>query len=166
MPERKAWTEEEDQILKRLHDELGLRKWSEIARRMNEEFDLPSRNGKQCRERYQNSLDSAIVKAEWTREEELELFKLHDEIGNKWVNIARSIPGRTDNCVKNHFFSKLRKSVRKLNKLIHEHFRKEFKEIRLLVINKIVEATDEKFKTFPSISSSLIYLSARTPRPM
>ena len=46
--------------------------------------------------------------------------------------------GRTDNCVKNHFYSKLRKALRKLNKVIHSNFRKEYREIRMTVLYKII----------------------------
>ena len=53
---------------------------------------------------------------------------------------------RTDNCVKNHFYSKMRKAIRKLNKIIYQYFKKEMKEIKLSVLYKIVEASDEKFK--------------------
>lgn len=45
---------------------------------------------------------------------------------------------RTDNCVKNHFYSKMRKAIRKLNKVIHIHFKKEIKEIKLNVLYKLV----------------------------
>lgn len=54
--------------------------------------------------------------------------------------------GRSDNCVKNHFYSKMRKGVRKLNRIISEEFKKDFKEIKLKVIYKILEQTDKKFK--------------------
>ena len=53
------------------------------------------------------------------------------------------MPGRTDNCVKNHFYSKLRKAMRKLNKYIHDFYRREFKEIKINAIYKIVEANEE-----------------------
>lgn len=49
---------------------------------------------------------------------------------------------RSDNCVKNHFYSKLRKVLRKLNKIIHHYFRREFREININVIYKLVEATE------------------------
>ena len=58
---------------------------------------------------------------------------------------------RTDNCVKNHFYSKLRKSIRKLNKTIHDFFKREFKEIKITILYKLIEAADEKFKNSPSI---------------
>jgi hypothetical protein len=51
MPERKAWTEEEDRILRFLREERGERKWARISRAMEEEFGAGGRSGKQCRER-------------------------------------------------------------------------------------------------------------------
>lgn len=46
------------------------------------------------------------------------------EIGNKWSKIASCLKGRTDNCVKNHFYSTLRRGMRIVNNYIHE-FRKK-----------------------------------------
>lgn len=46
-----------------------------------------------CRFRYQQHLDPMMV-SEWTQEEEVKLYKLHDEIGNKWAVIAQKFPGR------------------------------------------------------------------------
>ena len=50
--ERRPWTPHEDQMLKNLYEKVKLNKWSLIARKMEEEFDLPPKTGKQCRERY------------------------------------------------------------------------------------------------------------------
>lgn len=49
----------------------------------------------------------------------------------------------------------MRKAIRKLNKIIHLHFRKEVKEIKLNVLYKLVEATDEKFKVNPLIDEEI-----------
>lgn len=51
MPERRAWTAEEDKILKHLKEEAQITKWSTIAKKMADEYSMPDRTGKQCRER-------------------------------------------------------------------------------------------------------------------
>lgn len=51
MPEKKEWSEREDEILRNLFEGEKMTKWSKIAQRMMEQYKLPARNGKQCRER-------------------------------------------------------------------------------------------------------------------
>jgi hypothetical protein len=71
----------------------------------------------------------------WDYESEIQMFLLHDQMGNKWASIGQKLKNRyhlliifrTDNDVKNHFYSKIRKGLRKINKILHTHFRKEFK---------------------------------------
>jgi hypothetical protein len=38
--------------VKHLREEVQIKKWSIIAKKMAEEFEMPGRTGKQCRERY------------------------------------------------------------------------------------------------------------------
>lgn len=68
---------------------------------------------------------------------------------------------RTDNCVKNHFYSNFRKALRKLNKVISENFKAQIKEIRPIVLYKIIEATDEHFKLAPSVRNDVLLSCAR-----
>ena len=100
--------------------------------------------------RYDNHISTELSKAEWTIEEELMLIHYHNDIGNKWAQIAQKIPGKSDNNVKNHFYSKLRKVLRRLNTIIHSFLRREFREININVIYKIVEACEELFKDKPN----------------
>lgn len=40
-------------------------------------------------------------------------------MGNKWADIAKALPGRTDNIVKNYFYSTLRRELRKLLRKVY-----------------------------------------------
>ena len=73
------------------------------------------RTGKQCRERWQHQLNPDIVKDEWSQAEQLALFEVQTRVGNKWSQIAVFLPGRTDNGVKNFFYSSVRRVLTKLN---------------------------------------------------
>lgn len=104
-----SWTAEEDNILRDKRALYG-RKWAKIAQH------LPGRQGKQCRERFVNHLDPELKKGEWTDNEEAILIALHEHHGNRWANIAKQLPGRSDNDVKNHWYSTIQRKFQQHGK--------------------------------------------------
>ena len=98
----RPWTPAEEHDLMKLVKIYGNKRWSYIAQLIN------GRTGKQCRERWLNHLRPNIKKDEWTAEEERILAEGHSKLGTKWSSLAKLLPGRTENSIKNHWNATLR----------------------------------------------------------
>jgi len=135
---RKLWKSEEDMAISKLVQKYGTKKWSLISRKLQEEFHIFGRTGKQCRERWHNHLDPKVDKNPLSEEEEKLLFTEVKNIGNKWAEIAKKLEGRTDNVIKNHFYSTLRRELRKILKELFGENEAEPKEVSIKYMKDIM----------------------------
>ena len=102
---RRPWSPDEDDHLRQLVDQYGIKSWAQIA------TNLRNRNGKQCRERWRNHLRPELNKGDWTEQEDIDIWDHVQEMGTKWAQISEQyMPLRTDNDIKNRWNSIIRKS--------------------------------------------------------
>jgi hypothetical protein len=102
------WSIEEDVVLNKYVKIYGGEKnWLEIARH------LPGRSSKQCRERWTNILQPGVKKGEWTCDDDKKIFQFYLQYGARWTEIATHMIGRTENSIKNRFYSTLRRFANK-----------------------------------------------------
>ncbi|OMJ90740.1 hypothetical protein SteCoe_6817 [Stentor coeruleus] len=116
MNDRKQWDQYEDECLAEVVKQIGSDDWNAVSDVIAVKYGIKIRSAKKCRERWMNHLKPEVTKDAWTEDEAKILFRCQAFYGNQWTEIAKFLPGRTDNSVKNFFYSTLRRKIRSYNR--------------------------------------------------
>ncbi|KAI6700797.1 hypothetical protein NL676_015121 [Syzygium grande] len=106
---RGPWNIEEDHKLASFIMNNGIHCWKTVPKLAG-----LLRCGKSCRLRWINYLRPDVKRGGFTEAEEDQIIQLHSRLGNRWSKIASHFPGRTDNEIKNHWNTRIKKKLKLL----------------------------------------------------
>ncbi|OMJ93177.1 hypothetical protein SteCoe_3868 [Stentor coeruleus] len=132
----KLWTLKEDSILKATIKKIGIKNWRSVSQDVSKKIKI-ARTAKQCRDRWLNYLTKGIKISAFSEIEIKKLYKMQKIYGNRWLKMAKRLPGRTENQVKNFFYAMIRRNIRKFNKGKEESEKLKFISMDMLKNNEV-----------------------------
>ncbi|KAI3417901.1 uncharacterized protein J3R85_014024 [Psidium guajava] len=137
---RGPWTIEEDHKLMSFIMNNGIHCWRTVPKLAG-----LLRCGKSCRLRWINYLRPDVKRGGFTDAEEDQIIELHLRLGNRWSKIASHFPGRTDNEIKNHWNTRIKKKLKLLglDPVTHQPIQEDENNAQEIVTNKPNPTTEE-----------------------
>ncbi|CAN1166478.1 Transcription factor MYB86 [Linum perenne] len=136
------WSPDEDEKLFNFISSNGHSSWSSVPKLAGLQ-----RCGKSCRLRWLNYLRPDLKRGGFTHKEERTIIDVHRMLGNKWAQIAKHLPGRTDNEIKNFWNSYIKKKLISQGVDSNTH-----NQLKLISSSKSISAS-----SYSSSASSLVF---------
>ena len=102
---RRSFSIQEDCYLAQAVQKYGEKNWDKVATM------VPTRNARQCKERWMSYLSPSLINGPWTKEEDDLLYKLCVTYGKHWTCLTKFFRGRSDNNLKNRWYSVLQHKI-------------------------------------------------------
>jgi hypothetical protein len=113
-----AWSHQEDSALTSTIQTYGARKWKKVIFKIQERYPDFQKSVKECRDRWNNFLSPDMLQFKWSPQEIDSVFEGHKKYGTRWSMIGKMVKGRTDNAIKNLFYCRMRKMIRRIGKQV------------------------------------------------
>ena len=104
-----TWTIQGEDLLKKLVKKKGSKKRALCGKK------IPGNSSKQCREHWISNLNFRFKKCYWSVEEDFLVLFLYKKYEGNWKKITLLFEGKSENNIKNRFFTQLRKAATQAN---------------------------------------------------
>lgn len=110
---KNSWTKEQDEYIRNLVDPND---WNSIAEKANLLFPKSEKTPQEYNKRWQSLTDDIENRDPWSTREEVCVLIAHNLYKNKWSEMGSMLKGRSNNTIKNKFYSIFRRIKGKIQK--------------------------------------------------